>query len=397
MLLGKYTLVGLVWRLIRPVLFWFPAEWTHDFAKLVFSWPMKIPVCRWLTAAYFRVEDRRLRVSRFGLDFPNPVGLAAGLDKDAEWFNALHSLGFGFIEVGTFTAQAQFGNPKPRVFRLPADWALLNRMGSPNQGAAAAATRLARQPIRLILGVNIGKSASVPNESAPVDYLTSFELLYPYASYFTLNISSPNTPGLRDLQGRECLLVLLRALMDRNATLASLRKERPKPLLVKIAPDLEDRELDDILRLCIELRLDGIIVANTTISREGLLKPVQRVHCLGEGGISGAPLTQLTRALVAAVYRKTNGALPIIGVGGIMTGEDAWQMIRAGASLIQVHTGFIYGGPGFVASIKRHLLQRLSESGKASIEEVIGETSRTPASENVQWDSGSPHLVPGST
>jgi dihydroorotate dehydrogenase len=391
-------LVDWVWRrVLRPLAFRFDPEWSHDFTQWIFPGLMRFPGVRRLTTRHLRVEDPRLRVRRFGLEFPNPVGLAAGLDKNAEWFGSLQALGFGFLEVGTLTAQAQMGKPKIRVFRLPADRALLNRMGSPNKGAAAAAARLARHPRLPILGINIGKTASVPNESAPLDYLTSFEQLYPYASYFALNISSPNTPGLRDLQARESLSVLLRALMERNGALARSRQAEPKPLLVKIAPDLDDRQLDDLISLCAELRVDGIIVANSTTGREGLSMPDADVRALGEGGLSGAPLTQRARALVAAVYRKTRGAVPIIGVGGIMTGEDAWQMIRAGASLVQVHSGFIYGGPGFVASINRHLLHRLSEVGKASIEEVIGEASRTPAAENLQRETGPPRLVPEST
>jgi dihydroorotate dehydrogenase len=245
-------------------------------------------------------------------------------------------------------------------------------MGSPNRGAAAAAARLARRPTKAILGVNIGKSASVANESAHLDYLTSFEHLYPFASYFTLNISSPNTPGLRDLQARESLAVLLGALMERNATLARSRNERPKPLLVKIAPDLNETQLADLVDLCLDLRVDGIIVANTTTARDGLRTPEATVRSLGAGGISGRPLTERSRALVAAVYRQVQGSLPIIGVGGIMCEEDAWQMIRAGASLVQVYSGLIYGGPGFVAAINRYLAKRLRECGK-TIEEVVGE------------------------
>lgn len=398
MLIDRFALVAWVWSIfLRPILFFLPPEFTHGLTIRLFSLLMKVPGCRWLTTALFRVDDPRLPVRRFGLEFPNPVGLAAGLDKNAEWFSSLQPLGFGFFEVGTLTAQAQSGNPKRRVFRLPSDKALLNRMGSPNRGAAAAAADLDRMSRRTILGVNIGKSASVPNESAPADYLKSFEHLYPFASYFALNISSPNTLGLRNLQARDALAALLKTLMERNATLAHIRKERPKPLLVKIAPDLDERQLDDLLDLCVELRLDGIIVANTTTSREGLLTPDWYVRSLGAGGLSGAPLTQRARALVAAVYRKTKGEVSIIGVGGIMSGEDAWQMIRAGASLVQVHTGLIYNGPGFVASINQHLLQRLSKSGKASIEEVIGEASRTPALENPQTDTDSPRLVPEST
>jgi dihydroorotate dehydrogenase len=399
MLLIRYVLssfVSLAWRWVaRPILFCFDAEGSHNFAKGCFSRLMKVPGFRWLTAALFRVEDPRLRVCRLGLAFPNPVGLAAGLDKNAEWFGPLLTLGFGFVEVGTLTAQAQAGNPRPRVFRLRADRAVLNRMGSNNGGAAAAAERLAHRPAHSILGVNIGKSASVSNDRAAPDYLASFEALYPHASYFAINVSSPNTPGLRDLQAKESLSVLLRALADRNVDLARSRKEAPRPILVKIAPDLGDRDLEDLLDLCVSLRVDGIIVANTTTSREGLLTPAEYVQSLGAGGISGAPLTQRSRALVAAVYRKTRGQLPIIGVGGVMAGEDAWEMIRAGASLVQVHTGLIYNGPGFIASIKRHLLKRLSEHGKASIEEVIGTASGLPAPEGLQKDAGPTTLVPG--
>jgi dihydroorotate dehydrogenase len=372
------------------------AEKTHDLAQKWMPRLMKVPGAGRLTAAFFRVEDPRLRVRRFGIEFPNPVGLAAGLDKNAEWFDALRLLGFGFLEVGTLTAQGQPGNPRPRIFRLPADRALVNRMGFPNKGAPAAAARLARHASLPVLGVNIGRTANVPNESAVEDYLESFECLYPYAGYVALNVSSPNTAGLRELQAREALSGLLRALKDCNAAQASLRKEPPRPLLVKIAPDLGEPQLDDLLGLCGELRVDALIVANTTTSREGLKTPQQRVRAAGAGGLSGSPLTQRSRALVAEVYRKTRGAIPIIGVGGIMTGEDAWQMIRAGASLVQVYTGFVYNGPTFVASIKRHLLRRLSEAGKASIEEVVGEATPIPAPA-LPTDTGPPRLVSGST
>ena len=363
-----------VWRfLLRPILFRLPPERSHRLTMRLFSLLMKVPGCRRLTTAFFRVNDPCLRVRRFGIEFQNPVGLAAGFDKDAKWVDSLQVLGFGFIEVGTLTAKLQQGNPEPRVFRLPADEALLNRMGSPNQGAAAAAIRLEGQPIRGVLGINIGKTASVPNESAPADYLTSFECLYPFASYFVLNVSSPNTPGLRKLQAREYLEPILKALMDRNETIVRFQKEQRKPILVKVSPDMDDAQRDDLVDLCIELRLDGIVVANTTTSREGLT--TKSLQELGDGGISGGPLTERARALVAAVYRRTRGRLPIIGVGGIMTEEDAWQMIRAGASLVQVYSGLVYRGPGFVAAINRHLARRLAECGKASIEDVIGEAS----------------------
>ena len=378
MAIDRFALLGWGWRsLVRPVLFSVNAEKTHEQTGHFFSRMTTIPGLSQLATATFRVDDPRLRVTRFGLQFPNPVGLAAGMDKNAEWFGALATLGFGFLEVGTLTAQAQTGNPKPRIFRLPRDKALINRMGSPNKGAAAAAEFLSHVAKLPILGINIGKSAAVPLESAAGDYLESFERLFPYARYFTLNISSPNTVGLRKLQATEALSALLGELMQKNQSLAQSRSCEPKPILVKIAPDLADDELADIVKLCGNLQIAGLIVAITTTARLGLKTSEQAVQSVGAGGLSGAPLTKRSRELVAKVYRLSQGAIPIIGVGGIMSGEDAWEMIRAGASLIQVYTGFIYGGPGFVASINRHLLKRLAESGKASIEEVIGEASRS--------------------
>jgi dihydroorotate dehydrogenase len=363
-----------IWdRVVRPILFRLEPEHAHHLSMSLFTRLARIPFVRRLITRAFRVEDERLRVRRFGLEFPNPVGLAAGFDKNAEWFNDLSALGFGFIEVGTLTAQPQAGNPKPRVFRLTRDRALLNRLGFNNRGATAAARELARRRVQPILGVNIGKSATVPLASATSDYLASFDRLYDHAAYFAINVSSPNTPGLRDLQTSGPLSEILRMLTDRNRALATQSGVRPRPILVKVAPDLNERDLESVLGVCQDHGVDGIIVANTSVGRDGLSGSRGLVHRLGEGGLSGAPLTRRTRALVSYVFRQTSGRLPIIGVGGVMTGEDAWQLIRAGASLIQVYTGFIYGGPGFVASVNRHLVKRLRESGKQSIEEVIGE------------------------
>ncbi len=379
MAFDRFSLLNQVWRrLVRPVLFLANAETTHDWSRRAFSCLVKVPGASRALTAFFRVADPRLRVLRFGLEFPNPVGLAAGLDKNGEWFGPLATLGFGFLELGTFTGQAQPGNPKPRIFRLPSDQALINRMGFPNRGAAAGAELLARSRERPVLGINIGKSAAVALEAATQDYLESFERLYPYASYFAVNVSSPNTVGLRSLQTTDALSALLRELMQKNNMLAQLAGGKPKPILVKIAPDLDDDQLRSIVDLCRDLGVAGIIVANTTINREGLGAGKEIIEKAGAGGLSGGPLTQRARDLVAKVFRQSQGALPIIGVGGIMTGEDAWEMIRAGASLVQVYTGFIYGGPGFVASINRHLLKRLSESGKPSIEDLVGEANRVP-------------------
>lgn len=379
----RMALAGLAWRILWPVLRWglfkLPSETAHDRTMQTFAVLMKVPGLRWLTAAFFRVRDPRLQVRRFGRDFPNPVGLAAGMDKNAKWHEAFQALGFGFLEVGTITAQPQPGNAKPRIFRLLPDQALLNRMGSPNGGAAAVAAHLAAHPPHTILGINIGKTTVTPNESAPDDYRASFEHLYPFADYFVLNVSSPNTPGLRALQATNVLAPILRLLIDRNTALAQERNVSPKPILVKVAPDLDEQQLNEVVDLCLELNLAGIIVSNTTTGRGGLQLSEAEVQALGAGGISGRPLTRRSRDLVAAVYRRTQGNLPIIGVGGIMTPDDAWQILRAGACLVQVHTGLVYGGPGFIAAINRHLVRQLDQRGLTSIEQIVGEASAATA------------------
>jgi dihydroorotate dehydrogenase len=361
-----------MWPLIRSLLFALDAERAHHLSMRLFAGAMRLRPLRRLTERQYRTDDPRLRVRRFGIDFPTPVGLAAGFDKDAEYFEALHALGFGFIEVGTLTGRPQPGNPRPRLFRLPADRALVNRMGFNNKGSAAAAEALARRRVGPVLGLNIGKSKVVPNEKAVSDYLASFERLFPFGRYFVVNVSSPNTPGLRELQERGPLTALLRALAEKNAELAARHGAEPRPILLKIAPDLSERQVAAIVEMTQEVPIAGLVATNTTISRDGLRTPAARVAAAGAGGLSGAPLTERSRRLVADLYRRTDGRLPIVGVGGIMSGEDAWQMIRAGASLVQVYTGFVYGGPGFVRSINRHLLRRLTESGRRSLDEVVG-------------------------
>ncbi|HVW02771.1 MAG TPA: quinone-dependent dihydroorotate dehydrogenase [Planctomycetaceae bacterium] len=361
---------------MRPILFRLEPERAHAWAMRGLAAACAIPGGQALLRTMYAVRDPRLHVRVFGIDFESPVGLAAGFDKNAEWFNQLHTLGFGFIEVGTLTGQAQPGNPRPRLFRLPADRALINRLGFNNKGSEAAAHELARRRIQPILGVNIGKSKVVPNEEANADYLQSFERLWPFARYIAVNVSSPNTPGLRALQEREPLEALLRALSVRNVELSAAHGAPARPILLKIAPDLNDAQVDDIVALCAEVGIAGIIATNTTLAREPLSMPAEQVAALGAGGLSGGPLTERSRQFVANLYRKLGGKLPIVGVGGIMSGEDAWQMLRAGASLVEVYTGFIYGGPGFVGSIHRHLLRRLEETGHASLAEVVGEASR---------------------
>lgn len=371
-----------IWtHLIRPLLFRLDPERSHRVAMTLLTAGMAVPPLRWLTEALCQSRDPRLRVSCWGLSFPNPVGLAAGFDKDARYFNALAALGFGFVEVGTLTARPQPGNPRPRIFRLPQDRALVNRLGFNNRGAEAVARDLARRRIRPILGINIGRSRATPNEEAAADYLASLEHLFPYAAYFALNVSSPNTPGLRELQEPERLEVLIGALQARNHELAAARGTPSRPVLLKLAPDLTEGELGAIVALSLRTGVSGLVATNTTVSREGLQTPPQELAAMGEGGLSGAPLTRRSREVVASLYRLSQGRLPVVGVGGILSGDDAWEMIRAGASLLQVYTGFVYRGPLFVRDLCRYLSRRLTQAGKDSISQVVGEAAGPPPAE----------------
>lgn len=366
----------MLWRNVgRSILFKFPAEWAHHFSMGTFSGISALPVLPRLMRRRYAVHDARLHTHVFGLDFENPVGLAAGFDKDAKWFPELANLGFSHVEVGTLTGQAQAGNPQPRLFRLPQDNAIINRMGFNNGGADAAARRLAKtikSDPSDVLGINIGKTKIVPVENATEDYLFSFERLFAYADYFTVNVSSPNTPGLRTLQNREPLIDLLSRLQTRNDQLASDHEIPRKPILLKIAPDLGEGQLEDIVSIVKETKLDGLIATNTTIARDGLNSPDSMVQEIGNGGLSGAPLTLRSRAVVARAYKLSDGAFPIIGVGGVMNGDDAWNMIAAGASLVQMYTGFIYGGPGIVREMNRTIAKRLQELQLSSVADAVG-------------------------
>ncbi len=325
---------------------------------------------------FFCFEDTRLEQTLWGLNFKNPVGLAAGYDKDGVAINAWPRLGFGFAELGTVTFHKQPGNPQPRLFRLPTDMAVLNRMGFNNQGAVALARRLQDRsktnsfipPSLFPYGINIGKSKITSLEAAATDYLDSFRLLKDCGNYFVVNVSSPNTPGLRSLQNTESLSKILEFLQGEN--------QGNKPILVKIAPDLENEAVASILDLIQAYQISGIIATNTTISREGLktkIIPVTGKAITEEaGGISGAPLTQRSTEIIKFIWQKTEGKLPIIGVGGIFTAEDAWDKITAGASLIQVYTGWVYQGPGMIKQILQGLLQKLDEQGLNSISEAVG-------------------------
>jgi len=320
------------------------------------------------------VPDDRLAVEALGRRFQNPVGLAAGFDKDARWHHLLSALGFGFIEVGTITDLPQDGNPKPRLFRLPADRALLNRLGFNNAGVQVAEQRLAQQPPNVVLGVNIGKSKITPNERAVSSYLSSFRRMWPYAHYVAINVSSPNTPGLRALQDRQPLLELLQAIQEENHRLATAAALPTKPVLVKIAPDLNDAQIEDVVEIALTTGLAGIIATNTTLNRQGLKTPASQIEKLGEGGISGRPVHERSCQVVRRLYRRSQGQLTIIGVGGIFDGDDAWRMIGSGASLVQIYTGFIYGGPQSVANINRVIAQRVGEHGLQQVSQWVGRT-----------------------
>jgi dihydroorotate dehydrogenase len=357
--------------LLRPLLFKLPPETAHEFALRALSLGLG-------TAALRRLARGRTagahfgELRRFGLSFKNPVGVAAGFDKNGHVAPQLAALGFGFVEVGTVTNLPQPGNPRPRLFRLPLDRALVNRQGFNNEGAEALARRLAHARPGCVLGVNIGKSRAVPVEEATADYLASFETVRPHADYVTVNVSSPNTPGLRELQRADLLSALLGALQRRNRELADAESGRPVPLLVKVAPDLDAGARELIVDAARGAAVAGIIATNTTIARAGLRTDAARVAACGEGGLSDAPLRERSTRLVAALRRLTRGALEIIGVGGIFTAEDAWEKICAGAGLVQLYTGFVYEGFGVARRINEGLAARLELHGFRTLDEAVG-------------------------
>jgi dihydroorotate dehydrogenase len=361
--------------ILRPILFQLPPETAHELALNSLCLALGARSLRNVAAArYQRSPCGKLR--RFGLEFDNPVGLAAGFDKNGRAADALASLGFGFIEVGTVTNQPQSGNQKPRLFRLPADHALINRLGFNNCGARELAENVGRHRPDCVLGVNIGKSRSVSIEDAIPDYLATFETIYDVADYIAVNVSSPNTPNLRELQRQDLLLGLLGALQELNQALALANARERKPLLVKIAPDLSTQELEVIIDVATRAEIAGIIATNTTLSRDGLRTPIDRVSAYAEGGLSGAPLRNRSNEVISFIYRATAGKLPIIGVGGIFNANDAWEKIISGASLIQIYTGFIYEGPGLARSINEGLGQILKREGFSKLDDAIGCAAR---------------------
>jgi dihydroorotate dehydrogenase len=361
-----------LYSLIRPILFSLPAESAHDLALRSLRLALQTSVARRFAGKQFQSPPFG-NLKRFGHSFRNPVGLAAGFDKNGAVADSLCALGFGFIEVGTITSEPQPGNEKPRIFRLPPDRALINRLGFNNAGAKAAVKNLKQHRPDCVLGVNIGKARKVPIDKAIPDYLKTFAAVYDVADYVAVNVSSPNTPQLRELQQPEMLADLLGALQERNRELAGESSaQASKPILLKISPDLAETEIESIVEVALHAKVAGIIATNTTVGRADLRSSSSRIEACGEGGLSGAPLAHRSNEIIALIYRLTNGSLPIIGVGGVFTAEDAWEKIRAGASLIQIYTGFIYEGPGVVRRINEGLRRLLTKEGFVSLDEAVG-------------------------
>ncbi len=363
-----------MYKIIRECLFLFDPEKVHYFSMNSLRLLCKIPLVKEIICRLFSSQNPVLQKEFLGISFKNPVGLGAGFDKNAQYLNELEALGFGFVEIGTVTPKPQAGNDKPRLFRLPKDKALINRMGFNNDGVEVVAERLrqwsvvngqslmkepaavdaqlsgSKQQSRLVIGGNIGKNKITPNEDAWKDYEICFTTLHPYVDYFVVNVSSPNTPGLRELQEKESLRKILTNLQQLNAETID-----PKPVLLKIAPDLTTPQIDDVINLAMEIKLDGLVAANTTISRDDLVTPADEVKKMGAGGLSGLPVQKRSTAMIEYIHQKTNGQIPIMASGGIFTAADAKEKLRAGASLLQVWTGFVYEGPAIVKNICKGL------------------------------------------
>lgn len=336
--------------LLRPLLFSFQAENAHKLTFSLARFSFNIPGFKSLFKLIYGVNDPKLAIDLFGLRFPNPVGLAAGFDKDAKMMDVFAAMGFGFIEVGTLTPKAQEGNLLPRLFRLPLDQSLINRMGFNNGGVDAAVERLKNRPKGVIIGGNIGKNKVTPNDEAWKDYEYCFEKLFPHVDYFAINVSSPNTPGLRELQEKEPLTKLLLHVQKLNQA-----KPSPKPILLKIAPDLSNEQLDDIIEIVETTQLAGIIATNTTIDRSGLHTDKSEVESIGAGGLSGKAVKNRSTEVIRYLHTKSNGAFSIIGVGGIFNAADAQEKLDAGASLVQVYSGLVYEGPALPSKICKTL------------------------------------------
>ena len=343
-----------MYKILRSFLFFFDPEWVHYFSMNSLKLLCKLPFGKSLISSRFKPKAN-FQYSILNLKFFNKVGLGAGFDKNAKYLNELEALGFGFVEIGTVTPKPQAGNDKPRLFRLPKDKALINRMGFNNDGVEIITERLKKWQTgqrttaidqRLVIGGNIGKNKTTPNEDAWKDYEICFTRLHDFVDYFVVNVSSPNTPGLRELQEKDSLRKILTNLQNLNT-----KHLNPKPILLKIAPDLTTEQIDDVISLALEIKLDGLVASNTTISRENLITDRKTIDKIGAGGVSGLPVQKRSTEVVRYICQKTNGQIPVIASGGIFTGADAKEKINAGASLVQVWTGFIYEGPGIVKKI----------------------------------------------
>ncbi len=345
-----------MYQLLKSFLFLLPPERAHRFTVRMLDFVRKVPILNQIIIGSWKLESPILRKQLMDLSFPNPIGLAAGFDKDGKYIDIMASLGFGFIEVGTVTPLPQVGNPQPRLFRLPKDQALINRMGFNNDGVDALVSRLVqKRSDGLIVGGNIGKNKDTPIGDAITDYEISFQKLFPYVDYFVVNVSSPNTPGLRQLQDREPLTKLLERLQFLNGL-----HQQTKPIMLKIAPDLTDHQLKEIVEIVQEQDLAGIIATNTTIDRSNLTSPEREIEKIGPGGLSGLPLKSRSTEIIRMIRKIAGPDLVIIGVGGIMEKSDAIEKLEAGADLIQIYSGLIYQGPSLIKQIKRLLIQKAS-------------------------------------
>jgi len=344
-----------LYSIFKPLIFLISPEKAHHITVSLWKFILAIPLLSSIVRKNLRVESKSLEKELFGLKFSNPVGLAAGFDKDGKYYHPMAQLGFGFVEIGTVTPLGQDGNPQPRLFRLPKDKGLINRMGFNNEGVDALVERLKKQENQkrnYIIGGNIGKNKLTPNEKAVDDYVICFEKLFAYVDYFVVNVSSPNTPNLRDLQDKEPLTHLLNTLQKLNN-----QKESRKPILLKIAPDLTSSQLDDIIEIVASTKIDGIIATNTTISRDGLNTSSELINSIGAGGLSGTPVKERSTEVIKYLHIKSGGSFPIVGVGGIDSPEAAKAKLDAGASLVQIYSGMVYYGPTIVRDINRSILK----------------------------------------
>ena len=343
-----------MYQIIRKILFFFDPEKVHYFTMNSLSFLLKVGIIRHVFKNRFILDNNELKTQVFGLDFKNPVGLAAGFDKNARYIDELSYCGFGFIEIGTLTPKGQEGNPRKRLFRLKRDHGIINRMGFNNDGVDVALHHLKKMRSNgVIVGGNIGKNKNTPMEQADNDYLICFNSLFDYVDYFVVNVSSPNTPNLRALQEKEPLERLLGLLVSENKS-----KNISKPILLKIAPDLSKEQLDDIIEIVLKTEIDGLIATNTTISRENLSTSKATIENIGNGGLSGKPLTDRSTEVIRYITKHSEGRIPIIGVGGIHSAKDAIDKLDAGAHLVQLYTGFVYEGPGLIKDINREILRR---------------------------------------